>query len=166
MSLRPDDAAELLALVQQHAVPAVGTTLLWSAAVDIAEREALGPGALGERFIVPILGGRFWGGPGHEALSGIVRPGGADRQQMRPDGVKELRAVYEMQTDDGAVLGIDNRVLLDETRQPQRYAISHLRVSAPQGPHDWLNRRIIVGTLQVLRPQRQAVLIRAFLVDA
>ena len=160
------DPDALRALVQQHPVPAVGTTLLWSAAVDIAEREPLGTGALGERFIVPILGGRFWGAPGHEALSGIVRPGGADRQQMRPDGVKMLHAEYEMQTHDGAVLTIDNRVLLDESRQPVRYAMSHISVSAPRGPHDWLNRRIVVGTLQVLRPQRQAVLVRAFLVDA
>ena len=160
------DTAALHALVQQHPLPAVRTTLLWSAAVDIAERESLGTGALGERFIVPILGGRFWGGPGFESLSGVVRPGGADRQQLRPDGVKELHAEYEMQTHDGAVLTIDNRVLIDESRQPVRYAMSHLSVSAPKGPHDWLNRRIIVGTLQVLRPHREAVLVRTWLVDS
>ena len=76
--------------------------------------------------------------------------------------MKELRAEYEMETDDGAVLTIDNRVIIDESVTPQRYAMSCVRVMAPDGPHAWLNRRLFVGTLQPLRPQRQAVLIRAF----
>lgn len=135
----------------------------WTALVDIDPRESLGPSAYGERFIVPIRGGRFWGGTGHEALCGTVRPGGADRQLLRQDGMKELHAVYEMQTEDGAVLGIDNQVLIDESAQPTRYALSRIRVSAPEGPHGWLNRRLFVGTVQSLKPDREAVLIRAFL---
>lgn len=140
-------------------------TLVWTAVVDIAERETLGASGLGERFIVPILGGRFVGGPGHEALSGRVRAGGADRQLLRADGVKELRAEYEIETDDGAVLTIDNRVIVDESVQPERYALSHLFVTAPAGPHAWLNRRVFVGTLQSLRPQRQAVVVRGWLLE-
>lgn len=155
----------LEALVQAQPVLQPQATLLWTAAVDIAPREDLGRGALGERFIVPILGGRFWGGPGFESLRGQVRAGGADRQQLRPDGVKELRAEYELQTDDGAVITVDNRVLIDDSRQPVRYALSHVFVQAPAGPHAWLNRRVLVGTLQVLRPQREAVLVRVFLLD-
>ena len=162
----PQDVSALEALVLERPVPTLSTRLVWTAAVDIAPREALGTGAFGPRGIVPIVGGRFWGGPGHECLSGAVRPGGADRQLLRPDGVKELRAEYELQTADGTVLTIDNRVLIDESRQPQRYALSHFLVSAPEGPHAWLNRRVFVGTLQPLMPQRQAVLIRAFLVDS
>ena len=88
---------------------------------------------------------------------------GADRQLLRPDGVKELHALYEMQTDDGAVLTIDNRVLIDEAVQPVRYALSRISVAAPDGQHAWLNRRLFVGTLLPLRPTREAVLIRAFL---
>lgn len=163
MSTQPDTNLE--ALVRAQPVLQPRATLVWTAAVDIAPREDLGHGALGERFIVPILGGRFWGAPGFEALSGVVRAGGADRQQLRPDGVKELRAEYEMQTADGAVLTVDNRVLIDESRQPVRYALSHVRVSAPAGPHAWLNRRILTGTLQVLRPAREAVLVRVFVLD-
>ena len=160
--MSPDD---LKTLVDDVPVPQPRATLLWTAAVDIAPREALGTGPLGERGIVPITGGRFWGGPGHEALSGRVRAGGADRQLLRPDGVKMLQADYEMQTDDGAVLTVDNRVLIDESRQPARYALSHVHVTAPAGPHGWLNRRVLVGTLQVLRPRREAVLVRVFLMD-
>lgn len=137
--------------------------LAWTAVVDIDERESLGKSAYGERFIVPILGGRFWGGPGHELLSGTVRPGGADRQLLRQDGVKELHAIYEMETEDGTVLSIDNQALIDESAKPSRYAISRIRVSAPEGAHEWLNRRLFVGTVQALRPERAAVLIRAFL---
>jgi hypothetical protein len=138
--------------------------LLWQAVVDIGERESLGAGPLGERFIVPIVGGEFWGGPGHEALCGRVRPGGADRQLLRPDGVKELEAQYELQLDDGTVLGVHNRVRLDESRQP-RYARSQVGLSAPSGPWAWLNRRCFVGALLSLRPQAQAVRVSVFVLD-
>ncbi|MFO1194830.1 MAG: DUF3237 family protein [Rhodoferax sp.] len=134
---------------------------LYQADVDIAERRSLGASALGERFIVDILGGSFEG-PG---LRGRVLPGGADRQLLRPDGVKELCAIYEMQTDDGTVLSIDNRVIVDESVPSQRYARSVVRIAAPAGRHEWLNRRLFVGTVDSLRPQRQAVAIRVYLLD-
>ena len=158
------DHMQVQALAASHACLTPQAQLAWTAVVDIDARESLGKSAYGERFIVPILGGHFWGGPGHELLRGTVRPGGADRQLLRQDGVKELHAVYEMETADGAVLGIDNQVLIDESAKPTRYAVSRIRVSAPEGPHEWLNRRVFVGTLQPLRPQREAVMIRAFLV--
>jgi len=53
-------------------VPQVLSRLVWTAAVDVAEREALGTSGLGERFIVPIVGGAFWGGPGFESLRGRI----------------------------------------------------------------------------------------------
>lgn len=160
------DAAALRAAVDAMPVPRMAARLAWTAAVDVAEREALGTSALGERFIVPITGGIFWGGPGFESLQGQVRGGGADRQLLRADGVKELRAEYEMQTHDGAVITIDNHVIVDESVQPERYALSHIFVTAPAGPHAWLNRRVLVGTLQSLRPQRQAVLVRGWLLES
>jgi hypothetical protein len=135
--------------------------LLWQAAVEIGDRQTLGASPAGERFLVPIVGGSFWGGPGHEALQGRVLPGGADRQLLRPDGIKELDALYELQVDDGTVLTVRNRVLLDESVQP-RYARSTVRVTAPAGPWGWLNRRVIVGSLQSLRPQAPAVLVSLF----
>ena len=91
-------------------------------------------------------------------------PGGADRQLLRPDGVKQLHAVYEMQTDDGHVLTVHNQVVIDEAAPDGRYARSTVRVTAPAGPHEWLNRRVFVGTLQGLMPERQAVRIGVFLV--
>jgi Protein of unknown function (DUF3237) len=130
----------------------------WEAVVEIGERQALGPGPLGERFIVPILGGTFEG----PHLRGTVLPGGADRQLLRADGVKELDALYELQTDDGAVITVRNRVLIDESATPGRYARSVLQLRAPAGPHGWLNRRVFVGTLQGLQPARAAVCIRVY----
>ena len=139
--------------------------LLWTAVVEVGDRADLGHSSLGQRFLVPILGGRFYAGPGVTDLSGEVLPGGADRQLVRADGIKELDALYEMQTDDSSVLTIRNRVIVDEARQPERYAMSVIKVTAPTGPFEWLNRRLIVGTLQSARPERSAVLVRAWEAD-
>lgn len=161
MSMPPDfDLHE-----RMHPPATVRARHVWTAVVDIAEREPLGIGPRGERWIVPILGGAFRGAAGFESLHGSVRPGGADRQTLRPDGIRELEAIYEMQTHDGAVLSVLNQVVIDDTVTPQRYAMSCIRVTAPQGPHAWLNRRLFVGTLQPLRPARDAVMIRGYLAD-
>ena len=137
--------------------------LAYQAEVDIAPRQALGRGPGGDCFLVPILGGRFDGPMG---LRGIVLAGGADRQLLRPDGIKELDALYEMQADDGAIITVRNRVLVDESRTPQRYARSVVHLTAPvDGPHAWINRRLFVGGLQSLRPQRETVRVLTYLVD-
>lgn len=130
----------------------------YEAVVEVAPRQSLGASALGERFIVPILGGRFEG----PRLRGTVLAGGADRQLLRPDGIKELDALYEMQADDGTVITVHNRVVIDERVQPERYARSVVQLRAPEGPHEWLNRRVFVGTLQSLQPQRAAVRITVY----
>jgi hypothetical protein len=84
---------------------------------------------------------------------------------LRTDGVKELDAVYEMKLDDGPILHIRNRVVVDEARQPERYAMSVITVGVESGPYAWLSRRLIIGTLQSARPTRQAVIIRAWEAD-
>ena len=58
-------------------------------------------------------------------------------------------------------VGAADRVLIDDSVAP-RYARSHVQVTAPDGPHAWLNRRRLVGTLQTLRPEHEAVLIRVW----
>lgn len=140
--------------------------LLWTAIVDVADRIDLGPSGVGHRFMVPILGGRFYAGPDASGLNGEVLGGGADRQILRADGIKELDALYEMKIDTGDVLTIRNRVIVDESREPVRYAMSVISVMAPEGPFAWLNRRLILGTLQTARPERQAVIVRAWEADA
>jgi hypothetical protein len=55
----------------------------------------------------------------HELIAfvypGTVLAGGADRQLVRADGVKELSALYEMQAHDGAIITIHNWVTIDES---------------------------------------------------
>lgn len=137
--------------------------LLWTAIVDVADRLDLGPSPLGQRYLVPILGGVFYAGPGIDGLNGKVLAGGEDRQLLRADGIKELDAHYEMRADSGDILTIRNSVIVDEAGQPERYAMSVISVTAPQGSLDWLNRRVVLGTLQTARPKRQAVVVRAWL---
>ena len=134
------------------------TEFVYEAVVDIGERVSIGQAPLGERFIVPIIGGVFKGAD----IEGVVLPGGADRQLVRRDGVRELDALYELQTHDGVVLTVHNRVLIDDPAGGPRYALSHISITAPQGSYDWLNRRTYVGTLDALRPRREAVLIRVY----
>lgn len=126
---------------------------VWEAVVEIAATQPMGQGPLGERRIVPILGGHFAG----PRLRGRVLPGGADRQLIRADGVKLLDALYELETEDGALLTVRNNVLMDGGR-----AFSTLRITAPEGPHGWLNRAVFVGTLESLRPGQDAVKIRVY----
>jgi len=132
--------------------------LAWIAEVNIGNKQDLGVGPLGQRFVVPILGGRFSG----PRLAGRVLPGGADRQLLRPDGVRELDALYDMQTDDGTVITVHNQVLVDDTGPGPRYARSVVRASVAHGAHDWLSRRILVGTLESLRPARAAVRVTVY----
>ncbi|WP_439562855.1 DUF3237 domain-containing protein [Roseinatronobacter sp.] len=137
--------------------------LVWSAQVDIGTSQNLGAGPSGARFLVPILGGSFAGAEGFEDLRGVVLQGGADRQVLRSDGIKELDAIYEMQTHTGDTLNIRNRVIVDNDHPECRYAMSHLSVVAPSGRWAWLNRTRLVGTMESLRPHKPAVVIHAWL---
>jgi hypothetical protein len=130
----------------------------FEAVVDVGPMMDLGEGPLGRRRMVPILGGSFEG----PRVRGKVLPGGADRQLIRRDGVRSLTATYELQTDDGAVLGLVNRVTVDDQPPRARYAYSVVEITAPDGPHAWLNRSVFVGTLTTLRPEREAVRITVY----
>ncbi len=133
----------------------------YEAIVDVADVQNLGQSLQGQRFIVNILGGEFSG----PLMKGRVLPGGADRQLLRPDGVKELDALYEMQADDGTVITVHNQVVIDMPNSEQRYARSVVKFRAPAGQYEWLNRRVFVGTLESLKPSRNAVKIRIFQVN-
>ena len=135
------------------------TEFVYEAVVDIAPTVPLGDSPLGERRIVPITGGTFEG----PNIRGKVLPGGADRQLIRKDGVRRLDALYEMQADDGAIITVRNQVLIAPgTGGAPDYRFSTLEITAPEGPHAWLNRLVFVGTLHSLRPTREAVLVRVF----
>lgn len=131
---------------------------------EVGEAFTIGEGPTGTRRIVPIIGGEFQG-PG---LSGAVLAGGADRQRVRSDGIRELDATYELKATDGTYLMVHNRALIDAQQPPEgerRYVRSVVKVTAPKGPHDWLNRRVLIGTLHSMRPQKPLVLLRFYVLD-
>lgn len=150
------------ALLERYPANAPQSQLVWTAIVEVGATIDLGPAPTGHRYMVPILGGRVVAGPAGTGLNGVVLSGGADRQLMRSDGVKELEAIYEMQMEDGTVLSICNKVLVDTTQKPDRYVMSVIEVTAPDGPFAWLNRRLIVGTLDSARPELPYVIIRGW----
>lgn len=80
---------------------------LCRATVELAAPLLVGATPLGERRVIPIIGGRFAG----ERLAGEVLPGGADWQLVRPDGAAILDARYTLRTADGALIDVRNRGL-------------------------------------------------------
>ena len=134
------------------------TELIYEAVADLGPTMRLGEGPLGERRIVSITGGVFAG----PRIRGTILPGGADRQLLRRDDVLALDALYELRADDGAILTVQNRVLIDtRDTDPRRVPYSQLVVTAPEGPHAWLNRLVLVGSLHDLAPEPK-VLIRVY----
>jgi hypothetical protein len=131
------------------------TEFVYEAIVDIEPGLDLGKGPLGQRAMVPITGGTFEG----PNIRGTVLAGGADRQLVREDGVRLLDALYELQTDDGVIFTVRNQVI--SSPQPGQPRFSFIQITAPE-EYGWLNQSIHVGTLDSLRPERDAVLIRVF----
>lgn len=133
------------------------TEFVFEAIVDVAPGLNLGEGPLGRRGMVPITGGTFEG----PNIRGTVLAGGADRQLNRDDGFRLLDALYELQTDDGAIITIHNQVMSPPNREPGDPRFSQIKITAPE-EYDWLNKSVFVGTLDSLRPERAAVVVRVF----
>jgi hypothetical protein len=140
----------------------------WCLTIDVllGPEQLLGRIEAGERIDYPIIGGRFTG-PG---LTGEVLTGGADNFLMRNDGIGVLDAVYRLQTDDGAVIGIRNRGLWvpderglaklaagGEPAADELYCRCTPVFDAPAGRYDWLNRQIFVGRVDYPRPREVSV---------
>jgi hypothetical protein len=75
--------------------------------VNLSIPLSVGPTPLGERRVIPIIGGHFAG----PTIKGEVLPGGADWQLVRPDSAALLNARYTLRTDDGALIYVSNRGL-------------------------------------------------------
>lgn len=133
------------------------TELVMELKVDIGKPEITGESDAGVRRFIPITGGSFVG----KDLKGSVIPGGADWQLTRPDGVTEIKAIYAIKTDDGAVIEVDNRGVVDRSGTP--YIRTSPLFNAPKGPYDWLNKRMFAGTITP-SPQGDYVTIRVFLI--
>ena len=132
--------------------------------VDLGTWVSVGPTAKGNRGIAPIVGGQFHGRDGFKAT---VRPGGADWQLERSDGVWELFALYSITTADGVNIVVDNRDLAvnksDDPALPveQWYIATNPRFQAPKGQYYWLNTSQFVGTVTAA-PDESFVIVRIY----
>lgn len=138
--------------------------------VTVAPPLVVGAGPLGQRRIVPILGGRVTG----PRMAGEILPGGADFQLIRPDGVTEIVARYTLKLDDGALVYVVNRgirhaapedmarLLRGEAVPPERvYFRTTPAFETAAAQYAWLHRSLFVGFGE---RQPESVLVRIFAV--
>jgi hypothetical protein len=122
--------------------------------VQVAAPQVIGAGPMGERRVIPILGGQVTG----PRLEGEVLPGGADFQLIRPDGVAEIEARYTIRLTNGALVYVVNRglrhaapedmarLLRGEPVPPSRVYFRTTPVfETPDPDHAWLTRSLFLG---------------------
>ena len=86
-------------------VQPIETKYVFTIIARIAEVTTAGDIGHGVRRIIPIVGGEVRG----EQVNGKVLPFGADFQIIRPDELIDLEAKYAFETDDGAVVYVENK---------------------------------------------------------
>lgn len=121
--------------------PALTLTVVAELTVTIADPVDAGVIREGQRRIIPITGGRVEG----PVLVGEVLPGGADWQVVRANGTTRVSARYDLRTHDGVVLAVTNAGVFT-TVDGRRRAVTSVRIEAPDGPYEWLNDAVLVGS--------------------
>jgi hypothetical protein len=86
-------------------IPELSTKYVFTITAHIGGVTTAGEIGHGVRRIIPIVGGEVRG----EAVNGKVCAFGADFQIIRPNELIELEAKYAFETDDGAVVYVENR---------------------------------------------------------
>ncbi len=140
--------------VEQTAAIMLHAEHVFDANVTIGSLLDFGKSKYGERRIIPITGGTFKG----TNIEGEVLPGGADWQLTRPDGDVELYARYTLKTNDGALIQVQNRVLIHISTDGKTppYTRSVIDFEAPsESKHAWLNHAIFLGTLSMPKEMPQ-----------
>ena len=87
--------------------PVLETKYVFTITANIGPVTSAGEIGSGIRRIIPITGGEVKG----EGINGKVCPFGADFQIIRPNELIELEAKYAFETDDGAVVYVENKGL-------------------------------------------------------
>jgi hypothetical protein len=85
--------------------PELQTKYVFTITAEIAGVTPAGDIGHGVRRIIPITGGEVRG----DDVNGKVLPFGADFQIIRPNELIELEARYAFETDDGAVVYVENK---------------------------------------------------------
>ena len=118
--------------------------------IDFHERRIFGPVSGGAKHGYTSVKTGLVEGP---RLNGkVVDYSGADWPVVRADGVVELNAHYLLQASDGTLIYIRNQGYVypaqpATAQAPAREAYFRCTpyFRAPEGPHEWLNRTVIVG---------------------
>src|ERR1700760_2176314 len=85
--------------------PVLQTKYVFTITAEIGDVSSAGETGIGVRRIIPITGGEVRG----DDVNGKVLPFGADFQIIRPNELIDLEARYAFETDDGAVVYVENR---------------------------------------------------------
>jgi len=85
--------------------PELRTQYVFTITAEIGDVTTAGELGHGLRRIIPITGGEVRG----EKVNGKVLPFGADFQVIRPNELIDLEARYAFETDDGAVVYVENK---------------------------------------------------------
>lgn len=133
----------------------IGLTLLFEAEVQVGPPLEFGSGPDGAHRVIPINGGTVTG----PRLNGVILPGGADWQRIRPDGVAEIEARYAIRATDGALIAVYNRGLrhgppevmgrlaAGERVDPATYYFRTTPVFQTASPnYAWLTRSLFLAT--------------------
>jgi Protein of unknown function (DUF3237) len=84
--------------------PRIETKYVFTITARIGSVTSAGEIGSGVRRIIPIIGGEVKG-----VVNGKVLPFGADFQIIRPNELIELEAKYAFETDDGAIVYVENK---------------------------------------------------------
>ena len=122
--------------------------------VELGPIQEMGQGRAGKRRIIPIIGGTVEG----PDIRGKILNVGADWQTVFTDGVSELDTRYAFETEDGAVIEIQNfgyrhgpadviaAVGRGEDVDPSSYYMrTHAKLETGDPRYAWVNRMLFVG---------------------
>jgi hypothetical protein len=142
--------------------PVLQTKCVFTITARIGEVVTVGEIGHGVRRIVPIIGGEVRG----EKVNGKVCPFGADFQIIRPNELIELEAKYAFETDDGALVYVENKGirfgrvdLLQKLKRGEAvdpaliYCRTVPKFETGAGNYRWLMEHIFVGSA-VRHPDR------------
>ncbi len=134
--------------------PALRSTLLWRAHIDVEGFYDVGDTFRGHRTIVRVKGGWFEG----PEVRGKVLPGTGDWFLTRPDGTGEGDVRDTYQTDDGAVIFVSYRGIMDvkpdiwariqageDVPASEYYLRGQPMFETGSQKYDWLNRIVSVS---------------------
>lgn len=123
--------------------------------VELSPIIELGQGRAGKRRIIPIIGGEVRG----EQVKGKILNVGADWQTVFADGTAQLVARYAFETDDGAIIEVDNfgfrhgppeiiaALARGEDVDPSRYYMrTQARLETGDPRYAWVNNTLFVGS--------------------